>query len=543
MKTPIIVILIFATGLISGAAVVYLKPWPWHVLREAVRQPDPTVEVDESRRIVSKFIDLDLQEFSSTDDDSQDEAVKKFARGGGLGAYLDDALLVDGHGSIYLLLIDALRIKRLIIQPPPNGRLELYSRDTGDREPKYKKAGWHRYTDIAYHNGFIYLIYSHFDSARECFTTRVARLRVTEPLAEIAADAKDWNVVFTSTPCFGFKFRQWPYAGHQAGGKLAVSADGQALLMTIGDYEFDGVNVRNYPQDVNADYGKILKLDLKTVDRPTIISIGHRNSQGITVTPNGDIWSTEHGPDGGDELNHIVEGGNYGWPYETYGANYGARVWPLADRQGRHDRYRKPSWAWVPSVGTSGVTYVSDFHETWNDNLLVASLVGNSIFRIVTDAAQVITMERIDIGERVRALINHRGFLLVHTDTGDVYRIAAVDPPPSDHLERLTNSLSDAALSELNGCLECHSRGTAEKAPNLCNILGRNIGDTDFAHYSDALKRRRESWNSDLLASFLHDAQSVIPGMSMPNPRIGDPQIRMEIIESLSFFCSDNVSP
>jgi len=248
MKIFSVAISIFILGVLSGSAVVYWKPWPWSALREAYWGAKSATEEEKSLRIASKFIDLDLRKFSSVDDVSDDDAAARIVPGGGLDAFLDDALLVDGHGRIYLLKIDALQIQRLNIEPPLNGRQALYSRNTGGDEPEYKKSGWHRYTDIAYYDGLIYVIYSHFDSGEECFTTRISRLRITESLAEMTVDASDWEAVFTSTPCFGFRERGWTYVGHQAGGKFAMSADGQTLLVTIGDYGFDGIDGPNYPR-------------------------------------------------------------------------------------------------------------------------------------------------------------------------------------------------------------------------------------------------------------------------------------------------------
>ncbi len=534
---------IFMLGLVGGAAFLYFKPWPYDALRQAYRGTDPAVQIGLSRRISSQFIDLDLQKLSFVANNSYDDSAGAIAPAGGLGIYMNDALLVDGHGKLFFLSLDDLQFHRLNIEPPPNGRRELYAYDDRESPPKYEADDWHRYTDVAYNNGYIYLIYSHFDLELACFATRVSRLAVTAPIIEFRADVHDWETIFSSQPCFGFRDRRHAYAGQQAGGKLAVSVDGKRLFMTIGDYEFDGLNVPNYPQDRTVDYGKVLELDLESESKRRVVSIGHRNQQGITVTPDGAIWSTEHGPQGGDELNLVIEGGNYGWPYETYGTLYGQRDWPVAENKGRHERFRQPSWAWVPSVGTSSVTYVRDFHETWDGNLVVGSLKGMSLFRVVTDGAHVITMERVEIGERVREIIGHRGFLLAYMDTGNIFRIGAVTPPLNDHVERLRTLLSATTLEHMDACLECHGRGIASDAPTLCTVLGREIGGDKFANYSDALKRQSGVWDSKKLASFLENAEGIIPGTTMPNPGIADPEIRMDIVDNLSYFCASDPAP
>jgi len=90
-----------------------------------------------------------------------------------------------------------------------------------------------------------------------------------------------------------------------------------------------------------VSYGKTILIHLDD-GTSEIYSLGHRNPQGLYVTPEGAIWSTEHGPQGGDELNLIVRGANYGWPLVTYGTDYGSAAWPLSHVQGRHDGYQQP---------------------------------------------------------------------------------------------------------------------------------------------------------------------------------------------------------
>ena len=107
----------------------------------------------------------------------------------------------------------------------------------------------------------------------------------------------------------------------------------------------------------DSDYGKTIRIDPNDWSA-TKFSLGHRNPQGITIDDKGRIWVVEHGPMGGDELNLIRQGANYGWPSVTLGVNYSGELvddkrWLPNPRQGRHDDYESPVFAWMPSIGVS----------------------------------------------------------------------------------------------------------------------------------------------------------------------------------------------
>ncbi|MFK4539652.1 glucose/arabinose dehydrogenase [Bradyrhizobium ottawaense] len=148
--------------------------------------------------------------------------------------------------------------------------------------------------------------------------------------------------------------------------------DADTLLLTVGDFGFDGLaSVHAYPQDPPASYGKTIAINIRD-GYPTIFTAGHRNPQGLYVDPSGTIWSTEHGPQGGDELNRLVRGANYGWPYATYGTDYGSFSWPLNKREAEQKGYLEA----VP-IG-SGIRYIIEGHDgsllLWTDDQLLISL-------------------------------------------------------------------------------------------------------------------------------------------------------------------------
>lgn len=129
-------------------------------------------------------------------------------------------------------------------------------------------------------------------------------------------------------------------------------------------------------------YGKILRIDV-TADVATVVSTGHRNPQGLSVDHAGRIWDSEHGPQEGDELNLIVQGGNDGWPAVTHGTNFGTRTWPLNPEGHDNGGYQEPKPAFVPSVANlTVIEIIGDESAQWTGDLLLASLRAQSLYRI-----------------------------------------------------------------------------------------------------------------------------------------------------------------
>lgn len=198
-------------------------------------------------------------------------------------------------------------------------------------------------------------------------------------------------------------------SGAHFGGRLEFDNDGY-LYFSIGDRRNRDVN----PQDVTKDGGKIYRINddgsipednpfVETLNAKTAIySFGHRNPQGLVKHyETGEIWAHEHGPKGGDEINIIRKGKNYGWPVISYGVNYdGTSFTDLTEKEGME----QPLFYWVPSIAPSGMAFVnSDLYPQWKGNLLVGSLKFNYLERLVLEEGKVVKREKIlvDLG-RVR---------------------------------------------------------------------------------------------------------------------------------------------
>jgi glucose/arabinose dehydrogenase len=197
------------------------------------------------------------------------------------------------------------------------------------------------------------------------------------------------------------------------GGKMAFDADGY-LYLTAGDRQVPSTgDLSAHPaQDLSNHHGVIVRLnDDGTVPSdnpmagqagalPEIYSYGHRSPQGLVIHPEtGDIWMTEHGPQGGDELNLIVPGANYGWPVIGYGVNYvsGTPIHESISRTG----FERPARVWVPSIATSGLAVVEgDKFPRWHGSILAGGLAGEQVARIelADDYRTVVREETIAYG-------------------------------------------------------------------------------------------------------------------------------------------------
>ncbi len=208
------------------------------------------------------------------------------------------------------------------------------------------------------------------------------------------------------------------------------------VFVTVGDRD-----LRQPPQDLKSHLGKILRFTAdggipkdnpfvkKKNALPEIWSYGHRNPQGIVMSPEtGDLWISEMGPKGGDELNHIKPGNNYGWPVISYGVEYsGAKVGKgIKSKAGM----QQPVEYWVPSISPSGTTiYNGDQFAKWKGNLFMGTLSGMHLRRLVLDGQKVIKQEELlkDLGMRIRNVrMGTDGYLYLSTDDGQIGRLVPV---------------------------------------------------------------------------------------------------------------------
>lgn len=200
-----------------------------------------------------------------------------------------------------------------------------------------------------------------------------------------------------------------PSGSHHWGSRLVFDRAGN-LFVTLGDR----FNSRDRVQALDSHIGKVVRIRLdgsvptdnpyvkRDGVRPEVWSYGHRNVQGAALHPvTGELWAHEHGPQGGDELNRVLPGRNYGWPDITYGREYviGTRI---GEGTTRPD-VEPPVTQWTPSIAPSGMSfYTGDAFPQWKGNLFVGALKFQLLARLVLDGDKVVHEERIELGHRVR---------------------------------------------------------------------------------------------------------------------------------------------
>ena len=190
------------------------------------------------------------------------------------------------------------------------------------------------------------------------------------------------------------------------------------------------------PQDIKIDGGKIYRLhddgripaDNPFVGQPgvkeAIFSYGHRNPQGLTKHPlTGLIWSHEHGPQGGDEINIIKKGANYGWPVITYGINYdGKIISEITEKEGME----QPLHYWLPSIAPCGMTFITgDHYPDWKGHLLVGSLKFKYLELLKIKGDKVISRQKIaqDIGRLRNVIQGSDGYIYIAVEQKGIFRI------------------------------------------------------------------------------------------------------------------------
>lgn len=277
-------------------------------------------------------------------------------------------------------------------------------------EPKFKDGGW------------IYFSYAAADQDDKG-NTEVARAKLN--LRQNALE--NVEVIFRAQPKVE--------GGNHWGSRLLFAPDG-TLFITLGE-RFDHAKEA---QGTNTHFGKIIRIkpdgkipsDNPFVDDkkslPDIYSYGHRNVQGLALNPEtGAIWAHEHGPKGGDEINILKPGANYGWPLVTFGINYwGTKISDKTTAPGMED----PILQWTPSIAPSGMAfYTGEAFPQWKGDLFVGALAKQHLRRIKFDGTKVVEQEELlkDRKDRIRDVRQGPdGFLYVLTDEadGELLRIA-----------------------------------------------------------------------------------------------------------------------
>lgn len=218
------------------------------------------------------------------------------------------------------------------------------------------------------------------------------------------------------------------------GGRMVQLPD-STLVLTLGD----GFDYREQAQNLGNHFGKLIRINtdgtvpkdnpfiIRQDQKPEIYSYGHRNPQGLVYDPiTKRLIEHEHGPRGGDEINIITPGSNYGWPLATYGIDYnGAKISPFTEREGTV----QPALHWTPSIAASGITvYNGALFPQWKGNLLVGALAAKQVKRVVLEGNKAKEVESLfaELNERIRDVRTGPAgevYLLTDSGTGRVLKV------------------------------------------------------------------------------------------------------------------------
>jgi glucose/arabinose dehydrogenase len=334
-----------------------------------------------------------------------DQAVVRASGGGSRGPVA--AALPDGR----VLLGGGPDGRRLLVVDPSTGTV----REVGSiiRADQRRDDARFAPTDIevmsstaARHRLFV--SYPELVASRGCVRLAVDRVDVSteEPMRVLAQ-----RRVLRSKPCIQ------PNAIQHASGRL-VRISANRAYVTLGDLGYPRIDRR----PARGQLGSVLRIGEGV--RAVRISQGHRNGQGLALDQLGRLWETEHGPAGGDELNLIRRGRDYGWPFVTLGQPYGSSDYVMPRRTGTHAGYTKPRTSWVPSVATSELVQVPGSWAGWQTgvggDLLMGTLKDEAFWRLrVARSGRVLERERLHVGHRIRDLeVLADGTLAATTDDG-----------------------------------------------------------------------------------------------------------------------------
>ncbi len=486
-----------------------------------------------------------------------------FSSGGAIDAYRNSLLYVSPSGHIAVLDLDKGRIEYSPHRVPMN--YDHLQKNVFAQQASFNPE-WYRVQDIlivprpAAGAAVLYVSHHVFDEAKNevCGVISQTSLELGNGTLTLA-DGK-WEEFYRIRECVSMEEFDWVYFGLEGGAKM-LQLDGRHILFAVGDYGIAWelfVTGRVGRQYAN-DFSNILKISLASGEAE-VFANGVRNPQGLARDADGQIWETEHGPQGGDEINLIAEGGDYGWPTVSLGMNYGTPRAPITTNpvQGRHDGFDPPAMAFLPSVGRSAVAAIPDNPQAfalWSGDLIATSLKSRTLYRVRRDGDRLIYAEPIDLGMRLRDIAfleNGWIALLGRQDQNlvllrDITDAGGPPAPPVSVAGYSAVAVREASVVDVlgepvwgryifrNKCSRCHTVNGAHKlGPPLNGVVNRDIGSVEGFAYSEDLAQARGRWTPSRLRSYMKDPQAMFPGTAMPGNYNLQRWERREIVEYLS---------
>lgn len=480
---------------------------------------------EENELIVSshvKFMLTELNKFNS---------LNLVPEGGALTTFKNEIIGVDSEGNFFKINNNEIELLRNI-KIKTNKDYAVNSFKSLNIETNKRILRHFRILDLTQLNQNELLIsYQFFDNECQCKFFKVDILKFNDSIYE---NPKTENIYKSKFKIKISNDLQGPFYSNRNGGRIE-RIDNNFIFFSLGDNQYDEVyHDETSPQSLNSDFGKILKINIKT-KQSEVYAIGLRNPQGLCLTEDDYLLSVGHGPQGGDELNVIKENKNYGWPKVTFGIDYNKNSWPLQNEIGRHNGYEKPIHVWLPSIAPSSLIQSKNFVKEWEDDFIITTLKEQSLYRLRIHNQKVIFSEKIFLGKRMRDILIHEGKLFVWTDSSSILILE------KDELSNITtnnqNNISSNLSNLIKECVVCHQPNNrkSNNLPYLFEIYGFEIASSGFKNYSNSLKKMKNmTWDKKLLNNYLSNPNLFSDEGSVMYPfRIEDKELRNELIDRL----------
>ena len=327
-----------------------------------------------------------------------------------------------------------------------------------------------------------------------CIRPTIAHTRLGRSEDEAVSRIAPWRVVTPFPDCLVLNE---PGRLVDSSGSLAYAPDG-SLWAAYGSFGVEDTSAPNQ--------SSVYQIDTVTGATKKVAQ-GLRNPLGLEVDANGLTWVVDMGPRGGDELNLVSQGSDFGWPRSSLGSDYGHFDRDLQPDLGRHDTGDAPVYGWVPSIAPSDIAKVpASALPAWANDLLISSLRAGTIYRVRIEDERVQYVEPIETGYRLRDIaITGQGVIYALIDKGEgVIKLAPIKPAKNDN------------VGILNFCVQCHALDADQmqtsSAPPLVGALDREIASVDGYAYSSTLLAMNGAWTAESLRLFLKDPQQFAPG-------------------------------
>ncbi len=556
----LIVFTVFMAGMVSAATILEWERISGRLGLDERPIDRPNVIEAHWRPLETAVLSLETMEVALGNPDGS-------GTGGAIASFGDNILYASANGYLATLNLKTGTLDYLDLRVPMN--YDHIRKTYFMAHPQFNQ-NWYRVHDLLIirdqadpTRGTLYVNHHLFDEPTLSMCNTIHRRPVRLVDGAIDLSEGDWEEIYRLNRCLDMPADDWTFEGHLSGGRMVPDGD-DALLFNGG--EFGIGTFRDRPEEAQADsgidYSKIIRLDLDTLET-SYHAYGFRNAQGLAWDNDGRLWEAEHGAQGGDEVNFIIPGENYGWPNVSYGTDYGAPRRPLKLNpiQGRHDGYRPPMYSFVPSVGLANIIFVpreGEAYKEWQDDLLAVSLKGETLWRMrVEDGPRISMAEPVELGRRLRDIIQlDNGQFVILTGAHTLIFIrdpkaAAERDIPRDQpflvagydaigvIEAAGRKMEEeypwGQLLFQGACASCHRLdGTVGAAPPLNGIIGKQIGSHSGYPYTTPLTESRRKWTKGRINAFITDPEGMFEGTSMPGLGHLQPYERRAIVNFLA---------